>query len=203
METIIFDVDGTLLSTEQMYIQALSVALEQLGIQRSAADLHHTFGLPGPAALAYLEIDNPKEVTTKWTSLLDDYRDQIYMYNGVALMLEQLAHKHQLGIATSNSPEEFAAHHDRFKIEQYFKTFVFAGMTPKMKPAGDPVLLAMHNLKGQADTTIYIGDTIHDLQAAHNAGVAFGLAAWGVDDITPFTEAEYIFQTPDELVGKL
>lgn len=202
MKSIIFDVDGTLLSTESMYITALSETLKDHGIERSEAELHHVFGLPGPESLEYLKIPNPEIIQADWVNRLDDFRDSIFLYPEVLKMLDQLQkEQNKMGIVTSNTPAEFAAHHDRFGIEKFFTDFVFAGMTQKMKPAGDPILLAMNNLDSIPAQTIYIGDSIHDMQAAHNAGIAYGMAAWGVKNRDVFgDQADYIFETPNELV---
>lgn len=202
MKSIIFDVDGTLLSTESMYITALAETLKDHKITRSDAELHHVFGLPGPESLEYLKIPNPELIQADWIARLDDFRDSIFLYPEVLNMLEQLKKgQYKMGIVTSNTPAEFAAHHDRFGIEQFFTDFVFAGMTKNMKPASDPILLAMNNLVSDPSQTIYIGDSIHDMQAAHNAGIAYGMAGWGVKDRTVFKDqADYIFETPNDLL---
>lgn len=202
MKSIIFDVDGTLLSTESMYITALSETLKAHQIERSEAELHHVFGLPGPESLTYLKIPEPAMILADWIARLDDFRDSIFLYPEIFTMLEQLQKaQYKMGIVTSNTPAEFAAHQDRFEIEQFFTDFVFAGMTPQMKPAADPILLAMSNLVSDPKQTIYIGDSIHDMKAAHNAGVAFGMAGWGVLDRTVFeNEADYIFESPNDVV---
>ena len=49
---------------------------------------------------------------------------------------------------------------------------------------------------------MYIGDSVHDMQAAHNAGIKFGMAAWGVRDQSVFNnQADMVFETPSDLLA--
>lgn len=202
MQTIIYDVDGTLLSTESMYMHSLQKTLAELGQPKTYEEVYQTFGLPSLEALKFLNISDAQTVQLKWQSHYHDFWEEVDLFDGVSTMLQTLAHQYDLGIVTSNTAAEFNDHADTFDINRYFKTFVFAGMTPRMKPYGDPIELAINNLSASPETTIYIGDSVHDMYAAHAAGVEFGLAAWGVRDQSKFADAEYRFASPMELAQK-
>ncbi|UOX37796.1 HAD family hydrolase [Weissella cibaria] len=202
MKSFIFDVDGTLLSTESMYMKSLQQTLEENGIHKAYEELYAIFGLPSLDALIKFGIENPEEMQRQWQDHYHDFWDMVQLFAGVTDMLADLkATGVQLGIVTSNTPEEFADHADAFGINGYFDDFVFAGQTPKMKPAADPILKSMADLKATPETSIYIGDSVHDMHAAHNAGIKFGMAAWGVRDRAVFNdEAEFIFETPADIL---
>ncbi|MDR3190923.1 MAG: HAD family hydrolase [Lactobacillaceae bacterium] len=202
MKTIIFDVDGTLLSTEAMYMKSLDYTLQAHGIQKSYDELYSIFGLPSLDGLIKLGIENPAEMQLAWQGNYHLFWNEVHLFTDIELLLSALkAAGKQLGIVTSNTPEEFADHADEFAINQYFADFVFAGQTPKMKPAADPILKALADLGADKASSIYIGDSIHDMQAAHNAGIPFGMAAWGVRDQSVFKgEADYIFDKPADLL---
>lgn len=201
METVIFDVDGTLLSTESMYMHSLQHTLASIGMPKTYEEVYKIFGLPSLDALVALEVPEPEAVQKVWQSHYHDFWDEVQLFDGIFAMLKALHDGNKkLGIVTSNTPEEFADHADAFDINQFFQTFVFAGMTPRMKPFGDPVAKAVEDLAANPAETIYIGDSVFDMQAAHNAGVKFGLAAWGVRDRSKFgDEPEYIFAKPADL----
>jgi len=202
MQTIIFDVDGTLISTEDMYMKSLDYTLRQHGIEKPYSEIRSVFGLPGYESLIHLKVPNPDAVLVEWKGNVNDFADGIHLYNGIFEMLSGLKDNGQtLGIVTSNTPDEFAIHHDQYKIEQFFSDFVFAGMTSNMKPFADPILLAMQNLKANPKEAIYIGDSVHDMGAAHNAGIKFGMAAWGVPNQDVFeNQADVVFETPKDLL---
>lgn len=202
METIIFDVDGTLISTETMYMKSLDFTLRAYGIEKSYDELYSVFGLPSLDSLIKLGIENPTVIQQEWQHHYHDFWQEVHLFDDIQLLLSSLdAAGKQLGIVTSNTPTEYADHADAFDINQYFADFVFAGQTPKMKPAADPILKALADLQADPTTAIYIGDSVHDMAAAHHAGIAFGMAAWGVRDQSVFNdEADYIFAKPADLL---
>jgi HAD superfamily hydrolase (TIGR01549 family) len=203
MKTVIFDVDGTLLSTESMYMHSLQKTMAEIGMPKTYEEVYKTFGLPSLDALTYLEVPNALEVQKQWQGHYHDFWDEVTLFDGVAALLAELRLVvSDLGIVTSNTPEEFADHADEFHINQYFDDFVFAGQTPNMKPAPDPILKAVADLGAQKQSAIYIGDSVHDMHAAHAAGIAFGMAGWGVRDRTIFgDEPEFVFYKPADVLA--
>lgn len=201
MKTIIFDVDGTLLSTEAMYMQSLIQTFKDRGIEKSYEEVYRVFGLPSLDGLIKMNAPEPEKMQLEWQSHYKDFWHEVKVFNGVDEMLVNLkANKFILGIVTSNTKEEFRDNTSQFDLAKYFDQFVFAGETPKMKPAADPILKSLNDLQADPQFAMYIGDSIHDMQAAHNAGVKFGMAAWGVRDQMIFNnQADYIFKTPQEL----
>ena len=202
MKTFIFDVDGTLLSTESMYMKSLQFTLEANGIHKEYEDLYAIFGLPSLDALIKFNIENPEEMQKEWQSHYHDFWNEVKLFDGIHDMLADLkATGVKMGIVTSNTPEEFADHADNFEINGFFDDFVFAGQTPKMKPAADPILKSMADLDADPSESIYIGDSVHDMHAAHNAGIKFGMASCGVRDRAVFNdEADIIFETPADIL---
>ncbi|MCM0595531.1 HAD family hydrolase [Weissella uvarum] len=200
MQAFIFDVDGTILDTEKMYMLSLLHTLKQRGYDFTYDDVYKTFGLPSYEALEFLNIPNPGEVQRDWQSHYHDFWDEVSVFDGLKSTLSQLKQQHTMGLVTSNTAEEYANHSNAFNIDQYFDTFVFAGDTERMKPYPDPIEKAMHKLEVTPEESIYIGDSVHDMQAAHRAKAKFGLAHWGVKDTSLFGEADYIFDQPQDIL---
>ncbi|WP_175279708.1 HAD family hydrolase [Secundilactobacillus collinoides] len=46
-----------------------------------------------------------------------------------------------------------------------------------------------------------MGDTQYDLQAAHAAGIKFGLVAWGAKNQRGVSEADYVLAFPEEILS--
>jgi len=202
MNTFIFDVDGTLLSTESMYMKSLQFTLANHGIHKTYEEVYAVFGLPSLDALIKFEIANPEVIQAEWQSHYREFWHEVKLFDGVREMLSALNQATvKTGIVTSNTPEEFKDHATEFEITQYFDDFVFAGQTPKMKPAADPILKSLADLDVEPANAIYIGDSVHDMQAAHNAGIKYGMAAWGVRDRDVFKdEADFIFEKPSDIL---
>lgn len=185
-----------------MYMKSLQFTLEANGIHKEYEDLYAIFGLPSLDALIKFNIENPEEMQKEWQSHYHDFWNEVKLFDGIHDMLADLkATGVKMGIVTSNTPEEFADHADNFEINGFFDDFVFAGQTPKMKPAADPILKSMADLDADPSESIYIGDSVHDMHAAHNAGIKLGMASWGVRDRAVFNdEADIIFETPADIL---
>jgi HAD superfamily hydrolase (TIGR01549 family) len=93
-------------------------------------------------------------------------------------VLTQLSRHYKLGLVTSKDKPQFLEEDKKYHFSPYFETVVVAGEAKRNKPFGDPITLARNRLGGQPDTTVYIGDTPTDAQAAADAKVAFALAGW-------------------------
>lgn len=200
MNAFVFDVDGTLLNTEKMYMLSLQHTLKENGFDLTYGDVYRSFGLPSYEALQFLEIPNPEKIQKEWQSHYHDFWDEVDVFPGIQDVLAKLAESHSVGLVTSNTAEEYADHANAFGIDQYFDAFVFAGQTPRMKPFADPIEKAMTDLKVEPNETIYIGDSVHDMQAAHNASAKFGLAGWGTKERDLFEHADYIFEVPADIM---
>ncbi len=74
------------------------------------------------------------------------------------------------------------------------------------KPDPEPVLRAL-DLAGETDPSraVYVGDSVHDMQAGRAAGVATAAVLWGPnsrDTLAP-TEPDLWVDTPADLVAAL
>ena len=64
-------------------------------------------------------------------------------------------------------------------------------MVDHHKPHPEPILKALDELGSKKEETIMVGDTIFDLQCAHNAGVKSVLVGWSEDILTLEEAGEY------------
>lgn len=198
----IFDIDGTLLNTEKMYMKSLQLTLANRGINKTYDEVYTVFGLPSFESLEYLEIADPKTVQKEWQSHYHEFWHEVKLFDGVVDTLKTLKMNtnNKLAVVTSNTATEFNDHVTPFEIKQYFESFTFAGDTARMKPFPDPIIRALTKLDIASEQAIYIGDSVHDMQAAHSAGIDFGLATWGVKDISKFGDGpDYFFKHPYDI----
>lgn len=77
MKNFIFDVDGTLIDTREMYVPALQQTLENHGYAPTEDELNHSFGISGDDALKLIGVTD------------DDLRHTILM-NGHSCLLKIL-----------------------------------------------------------------------------------------------------------------
>lgn len=205
MKNFIFDVDGTLLDTEAMYMKALDKVLRQHQIKHPYSELAQTFGITSLDALKHLKVpaDLIQPILNEWAQAIPEFQPLVHVYDGIEKMLADLKAQPttQLAIMTSKQTFEFKRDVTPLGLDKYFSQFVFFEDAKRGKPAPDPILVAMDRLNADPEETIYIGDTKFDGQAAHAAGIKFGLVAWGDGQTSTVDGADYTFTTPEELLA--
>lgn len=202
MHNFIFDVDGTLIDSEKMYLLPLHKTLVENGYDIQYESLKKVFGITAVDSLKILGVKNVQKVLKEWFSKIQDYKKYATVYDGIYDTLEGLHQdkNNRLAIATSKIESEFHRDVARFGLDKYFNAYVFSNEIKHGKPAPDMVYKGIEKLHADPKQTIYIGDTIYDLQAAHAAKVAFGLAGWRTKKSDEFKEAEYYLVQPSDLL---
>lgn len=205
MKNFIFDVDGTLLDTEAMYMKALDKVLRQHHIMHPYSELAETFGITSLDALKRLKVPANliQPILSEWAQTIPEFQPLTHVYDGIEGMLSALSQQPgtQLAIMTSKQTYEFKRDVTPLGLDKYFSQFVFFEDAKRGKPAPDPILVAIDRLKADPRETIYIGDTQYDLQAAHAAGVKFGLVVWQAKPSKRLADADYVFTAPKDILS--
>lgn len=194
---IVFDIDGTLIDTENAVLSALEDTLTELGRPSSSRDdLKFALGIPGETTLAQLEIADTEAANRLWNGHVKKYLSSVTVFLGIRSLLEELlAGGYRLGIITSKTREEYAADFVPSGLAACFDTVICVDECRRPKPAADPVLKYLERTGIRPDEMLYIGDTAYDAECAGNAGVDFGLALWGCRSVRHIRAAGY-FATP-------
>lgn len=205
LKNFIFDIDGTLIDTIEMYMPALQVTLEKHGYHRDYHDLTKLFGITALDALrgAGVAEADLQPIFKEWFDLAYQNTAQFKVFPEIEDVLSQLATHPEINlvVATSKTTDEYRNEFAKnFAIAKYFDHYVTADDTKKHKPDPDPVLAGIAKVNGVAAESIYIGDTINDLKAATAAGAHFGAALWGSAQPENLVDAEFSLQTPSDLL---
>lgn len=191
---VVFDIDGTLIDSEKAVLKSLQkTILEVKGINMNLSDLKFALGIPGRDALLKLNIDNLEQVENIWNEYYNDYLDDIKLFNGIREVIEELKSKSiKLGIITSKTRKEYETDFMRFELDDYFDVVICADDTLKHKPDGEPMEKYLKIANAKKDETIYIGDSVYDMQCARNAGVDCALALWGREGADGIIATNYL-----------
>lgn len=201
---VVFDIDGTLIDSEKAVLKSLQkTILEEKGIKESLDDLRFALGIPGKVALSKFEIEDLENVEEKWDKYLMEYFDEITLFDGIKEVVQELKLKGiNLGIITSKTKKEYENEFIRFGIESYFDVIVCADDTLKHKPNSDPMDKYLQVTGAKREETIYIGDSIYDIQCSKNAGIDSALALWGAEDSDKFNST-YKLNKPKDILDIL
>jgi phosphoglycolate phosphatase len=173
---IVFDWDGTLADSAGLIVRALQRACADLELPvPSDADARYVIGLGLHDALAHVApslpvADYPK-LSARYRTHYMDRDAAIPLFGGVDEMLEALAGRgHQLGVATGKSRRGLD---EALAQAGIAGRFVCTRCADEGFPKPHPdMLLALLERTGVAPSAaLMIGDTVHDLQLAANAGV--------------------------------
>lgn len=200
--TFIFDIDGTLINTEQAVLGSLQKLLKN-NYKRSMnlQDLVFVLGIPGVVSLRQLGIDDVDQANECWNDLMKEYLHTIHVYDGIQEVLIELRERSILtGVVTSKTNQEFLDDFVPFGLVRDLPYAVCADDTELHKPYPEPLLKFLEISGAQAENSIYIGDTIYDYECARDAGIDFGLALWGCKqpEVIP---AKYKFEHPKDILA--
>ncbi len=197
----IFDLDGTLIDTEQAVLQTWQMTLKEFFPKRvfSLDDLKIVLGIPSEAALKKLNLCTEKDFADRWIDNYSIFSRKTTYFPGVTKALQTLKSQNcQLGIVTSRKRKEYDEFFKSFNLDQFFTIMLWEEDTEKHKPDPQPLYKYLKLTGAKPETCIYIGDMSTDILCAKASGMAGGLAAWK-DCENSYPEADYIFRKPEEI----
>lgn len=209
IENFIFDIDGTLIDTIDMYMPAMIDTLAQHGHpvapDKVAQTKHDLFGITGRDALRLAGISEEEipEMLKDWFDLAYQRADRAKVIEGIPEMLNTLANREdaKIAIATSKLADEYQEYFvNKYDFAKLFKVAITSADTKKHKPAPDPILAAMDKMGADPATTVYVGDTINDMKAAHAAGAKFAGALYSSANPDSIKDADFPLMKPADLL---
>lgn len=209
IENFIFDIDGTLIDTIDMYMPAMIDTLAQYGHpvapDKVEQTKHDLFGITGRDALRLAGISEEEipEMLKDWFDLAYQRADRAKVIEGIPDMLNTLANREdaKIAIATSKLADEYQEYFvNKYDFAKLFKVAITSADTKKHKPAPDPILAAMDKMGADPATTVYVGDTINDMKAAHAAGAKFAGALYSSANPDSIKDADFPLMKPADLL---
>ena len=180
-DAYLFDLDGTLVDTAPDLMAGLNVCLVEHGYAAVDETLTRRWVGHGAAkmieqALAHQGSDGPPAPLTR--SMLDRFLDYYAAhiadasapYPGVREALTSLGRRAGLGVVTNKASSSTSALLDALDLARWFRIVVCGDTLGVPKPAADPVLLACSTLGTDPARTLFVGDSITDVQCARAAG---------------------------------
>jgi pyrophosphatase PpaX len=139
---------------------------------------------------------------------VDIFEDAIRPFPGIREMLEALKSEgYTLGLVTSRLARTTRRGLKKFDLSHYFDSIVTEEDTERSKPDPAPILLSLDRLGKAPGEAIMIGDTLHDIGCARNAGVPVALVSWTLaapeSRRTGDNAPDFILETPESLIGLL
>lgn len=176
LDAILWDNDGVLVDTEQLFFEANRDLLAELGAELTPQGFFDWFLLDncggwhllGQPSAAQIEIWRA-ERNRRYTRLLQE-ANHLAM-PGIHALVETLAGRYRMGIVTSAYREHFELIHQDLGLRQHFE-FVLAGEDYQgSKPDPEPYLKGLERMGLPAERCVVIEDSPRGLAAANAAGI--------------------------------
>ncbi|KOP81295.1 HAD family hydrolase [Cytobacillus solani] len=198
---VIFDVDGTILDTEKAILKSLQKVLKEEGKDYQLEDLRFALGIPGIETLKKLNVTDLERVHPKWSETVLEFSYEVSVFQDLENVIKTLSESPvRTGIVTSKTKQELIDEFEPFGLSSFFEYTICASDTEKHKPHPEPLLACLDGLNANQDETIYIGDSIYDMQCAKSAGVKFALALWGSKTTEGFESVEFVLKEPKAIL---
>lgn len=210
--TIIFDMDGTLLNTLEDLTDSVNYALQICGYTERTLDEIRCFVGNGvrvlinqavPARTSEEDVVNCLTIYRKHYS--ENMQHKTRPYDGINELLKSLKEK-DIKLAIVSNKYDSAV---KALCKDYFQDYIqiAIGESPEIakKPAPDSVFTALEQLGAVKEKALYVGDSEVDVQTARNASLACIGVTWGFRDreVLAAEGADIIIDRPQELLDYL
>jgi pyrophosphatase PpaX len=184
LQTILFDLDGTLIDTMDLIVACWQHATTvHCGAPAPRENILPTIGLPLVAALDAYAPGRGEALYTSYHAYNQEWHDQLArLVPGTREMLAALrAAGVRVGLVTSKRHEILQMGLDLFGLGAYLDVVVGLEDSTRHKPDPEPLLTALARLGQDADRgrVAYVGDAAGDMACARAAGVRPIGVPWG------------------------
>lgn len=163
---ILFDLDGTLLDTNDLIIKSFQHTIAVHYKREVDIDIVRTFfGKTAREALEFLGPDKVEEMTKTFREYQNIHHDQLAkIFAGVAEVIQELYNSGVfLGIVTSKKYDTAMRGLKLFDMDKYFSVVIGADQCQNTKPHPEPVQLALNKLGLAPQNCLMVGDSPFDI----------------------------------------
>lgn len=206
INTVLFDLDGTICDTNQLIIQSLRYVLaSEIPNDLSDKYLLKYWGKP-----LYYQLSNFLPGRDDYESFAQRYRifyndnQTVYLreFTGIRQMLDELSSANKImGIVTSKLTRFAVETLKSLNYQKYFQCVIGCDQVVNVKPSPEPILKAIEICGSNKQETIYIGDNADDIIAANNCNIFSAVVGWSLTNRqTLLNESpDFTFLTPSDI----
>jgi pyrophosphatase PpaX len=206
IKVVIFDLDGTLIDTNDLIIDAFyHVINELLGRSPTEEELNYVYGKTLDEQMEFFSVEESHKLVEAYKSFYRAHMDErTHLFEGIKDLLDELA-KIDIKMATVTNKGSRGVRHafDKFGIGKYFDATISADDVSNGKPDPEGIFAVLNRLGVEAEEALFVGDSLNDISAAKKAGVLSVLVGWTLFHEDHYSEfgADFIINKPTELLN--
>ncbi|GGE81605.1 pyrophosphatase PpaX [Priestia taiwanensis] len=183
INTLLFDLDGTLINTNELIMQSFLHTLETYYPGKyKREDVVPFFGEPLYGSFANIDSEKADELVACYRKHNIEHHDELVeefetVYETIKTLHEQ---GYKLGIVTTKAQPVVDMGMKLARLHHFFEVVVTIGDVENAKPHPEPVEKALTLLHAKPEETIMVGDNHHDIVSGQRAGTKTAAVAWTV-----------------------
>ena len=181
--TLLFDIDGTVLNTEEFILKATEHSLATLGYSvPDRSVIKKVVGMPFPDyyfMLAGINADADKLIEAHRNFQFKNFSLSVPFTNSVKVLKKLKEKGYKLAAITTRHKNSSHRTLIQAGVFDLFDTIITTDLVKETKPDPTPLLKALEILKEIPSHAVMIGDSHFDIQAGKNAGTKTIRATYG------------------------
>lgn len=210
-KAVLFDVDGTLIDSNDQHANAWVAALAQAGYQVPFERVRPLIGMGGDKVLPELvpgltdDSEQGKAIAQTRTRVFKERElETVQPARGARALLEAVRERGaRIVVATSAKKDELGDLLARGDLGPLIDLATTSDDAEDSKPDPDIIAAALKKAGVDAADAVMVGDTQYDVEAAHKAGVPCVALLCGGNDPATLRAADAIYADPAELIAAL
>ncbi|UQD53353.1 pyrophosphatase PpaX [Bacillus methanolicus] len=208
INTVLFDLDGTLIDTNELIISSFLHTLEKYYPGKyKRADVIPFMGPTLEETFEGINKDWAEDMAKTYREFNISNHDLfVKEFDGVYETVRILKENgFKLGIVTTKRLDVALKGVKLTKLDEFFDCIVAIEHVKKPKPDPEPILLALEQLRSVPEEALMVGDNHHDIFGGKNAGTKTAGVAWslkGKDYLAQF-EPDYMLDNMSDLLSIL
>ncbi len=208
VDTVIFDLDGTLIDSIGPYFKGLAIAFNKLALplpsRKAVSDAVNNGEFNWDRVLPNADKKQKNEYIKTIRTIIEEFMDQndLKLIPGANKVLREISSKGlKIGIVTSTLKKniENKLHPLRkANLDDLFEAIITIDDAQRKKPAADPLIECTKRLGVNADTCVYVGDSRIDIKAGRAAGMKTVGVLTGLDGYESLME-----EGPDVIINSV
>jgi HAD superfamily hydrolase (TIGR01509 family) len=171
---VVLDIDGTLMDTNYLHIEAWARAFEEVGYRVPRSELHKQIGKGSSLLIQEFVEDEEKieKIEELHTEFYGELQEHGHPLPGAKELISSLLERgYEVWFVTSAKDEELEHHMEELEAEGKITGVVNSSAVENSKPAPDIFELTLERAGASPDETVAVGDAIWDIESASAAGI--------------------------------